>query len=403
MTRSRTPSRRKGQGALGRGAWFGAVLLGAIAAACGADGDDTHGGTAGTGATGGGGSRSHDAAGENGGSSGSDDGGHDAARGGAGMAGGGGSAGSSGKSGAAGAGGINEGGVDAREGIPPGSGGGTVDAATDGAGGSTGGGAEAGDAGGIVPPDGYNLVWNDEFDIDGRPNAANWKYENGFVRNEELQWYQADNASVQGGLLIIEGRKERVTNPNYRAGSTDWKTSRQYAEYTSASLLTSGLHSWQFGRLEMRGRIVAKAGLWPAWWTLGTSGEWPANGEVDIMEFYNGKVLANVACGTTTRWIAKWDSVTKDVSSFGDPAWDTKFHLWRMDWDDQKIDLYLDGQIMNTSDLASMLNPDGQSPFRRPHYMILNLAIGGLNGGDPAATPFPTRYEVDYVRVFQKK
>ena len=184
--------------------------------------------------------------------------------------------------------------------------------------------AGTGDAGtsdgGIVPPPGYKLVWHDEFDVDGRPNSANWRYENGFVRNEELQWYQADNARVEGGLLVIEGRRERVTNPNYQAGSTDWKTNRQYAEYTSSSLLTSGLHSWQFGRLEMLGRIVAKAGLWPAWWTLGVSGEWPSNGEVDIMEYYNGKVLANVACGTTTRWTAKWDSATKAVSSFGDPG-----------------------------------------------------------------------------------
>jgi beta-glucanase (GH16 family) len=263
-----------------------------------------------------------------------------------------------------------------------------------------GGPSDAGD-GGIVPPTGYKLVWHDEFELDGRPSVANWKYENGFVRNEELQWYQPDNARVEGGLLIIEGRRERVANPNYQAGSSDWKTNRQYAEYTSASLLTSGLHSWQFGRLEMLGRIVAKAGLWPAWWTLGNSGEWPSNGEVDIMEYYNGKVLANVACGTTTRWVAKWDSFSKAVSSF-DPAWDTKFHVWRMDWDDQKIDLYLDDTLMNTSNLADMLNPDGMSPFRQPHYMILNLAIGGMNGGDPASTAFPTRYEVDYVRVFQK-
>jgi beta-glucanase (GH16 family) len=435
MTRTATPATTKGKNGRRREGRLGAFLLFAAAAACSSDGDGTppgaSGGTAGAGV---GGASSSDAAAGGGGTSGNDAGGNDAARGGAGMAGQGGSAGSSGKGGAGGASGR---GVDAAPGDAAGSGGGSTDAATDGAGasgGSAGGRADAamdgaggsadrdadaasdrtdgasdagsgdsGDAGGIIPPDGYKLVWSDEFDVDGRPNAANWKYENGFVRNEELQWYQPDNARVEGGFLVIEGRRERVTNPNYQAGSTDWKTNRQYAEYTSASLLTSGLHSWQFGRLEMRARIVAKAGLWPAWWTLGTSGEWPSNGEVDIMEYYNGKVLFNVACGTTTRWVAKWDSVTKDVSSFGDPAWDTKFHFWRMDWDDQKIDLYLDDQLMNTTDLASMLNPDGKSPFRQTHYMMLNLAIGGMNGGNPAGTPFPSRYEVDYVRVFQKK
>jgi beta-glucanase (GH16 family) len=263
---------------------------------------------------------------------------------------------------------------------------------------STGG---TGGGGAIDVPPGYKLVWHDEFDVDGAPNPANWKFEKGFVRNEEAQWYQPNNASVQGGLLVIEARKERVTNPNY-TGKGDWKTTRQYAEYTSSSLNTSGLQSWQYGRFEMRGRIPTKAGMWPAWWTLGVSGEWPSNGEVDIMEFYQGKVLANVACGTSTRYSAKWDSVTKALSTF--PAdWPSQFHVWRMDWDDQQIVLYLDGQEMNTSTLQSMLNADGTSPFKQKEYMLLNVAIGGMNGGDPSGTTFPQRFEVDYVRVFQKQ
>ena len=268
--------------------------------------------------------------------------------------------------------------------------------------GGSGGSAGTNGTGGITVPAGYKLVWSDEFDVDGRPSSANWKYEHGFVRNEEAQWYQPDNATVSGGLLIIEARREQKANPNYMAGSTDWKRNRQYAEYTSTSMITSGLHSWQFGRFEMRGRIDTRSGMWPAWWTLGDSGEWPSNGEIDIMEFYRGNVLANVACGTSTRYQAKWDSVSKPISSFNDAQWSSKFHVWRMDWDDTKIDLYLDDVLMNTSNLADMLNPNGMSPFRQPDYMILNLAIGGQNGGDPANTTFPARFEVDYVRVFQK-
>jgi beta-glucanase (GH16 family) len=251
-----------------------------------------------------------------------------------------------------------------------------------------------------VPP-GMKLVWSDEFNVDGAPNPANWKFEQGFARNEEAQWYQADNASVKGGFLIIEARKERKANPNYVAGSSDWKTSRQYAEYTSSSLLTSGLHSWQFGRFEMRAKIPTQAGMWPAWWTLGVAGEWPSNGEIDIMEFYKGKILANVACGTTTRWSAKWDSATKALTSFPDPDWANQFHVWRMDWNTTKIDLYVDDALLNTTNLADMLNPDGASPFRQKHYMLVNLALGGNNGGDPSGSTFPARFEVDYVRVFQ--
>ncbi len=257
------------------------------------------------------------------------------------------------------------------------------------------------DDGGINVPDGYKLVWSDEFNTDGTPDPKNWNYEKGFVRNNELQWYQPDNATVKGGVLIIEGRKEQVANPNYSAGSSDWKTNRQYAQYTSSSMTTSGLQTWQYGRFEMRARIPTSAGMWPAWWTLGVNGEWPSNGEIDIMEFYKGNVLANVACGTATRWTAKWDSSSKAISSLG-ANWTSNFHVWRMDWDDQNISLYLDDTLMNGVALSNMLNSDGSSPFKQKVYMILNLAIGGDNGGDPSGTTFPVQYEVDYVRVFQK-
>ena len=268
-------------------------------------------------------------------------------------------------------------------------------------GGPTDAGQTHDDAGIEVPP-GYTLAWSDEFDVAGAPDPRNWTFERGLVRNHEAQWYQADNASVHDGLLVLEARQEQVANPSYQAGSSDWKLSRQYAQYTSASVLTSGLHAWKYGRLEMRARIPTGSGLWPAWWTLGQSGEWPSNGEIDIMEYYRGSLLANVACGTSTRWVAKWDSSTKAVSSLG-AGWATRFHVWRMDWDDQTIALSVDGTLLNSVSLGSMLNPDGTSPFRQPHSLILNLAIGGDNGGDPASTPFPARYEIDYVRVFQKK
>jgi len=252
-----------------------------------------------------------------------------------------------------------------------------------------------------VAPTGYKLVWHDEFDVDGAPDPAVYSFEKGFQRNEEAQWYQSANATVQGGLLVIEARKETVQNPNY-TGSGDWKTTRKTAEYTSSSLSTSGRQSFQYGHFEMRGRIPTEAGMWPAWWTLGVSGEWPSNGEIDIMEFYQSKLLANVACGTSTRWQAKWDSTSKALSSLG-ANWASQFHVWTMDWDDQNIVLSVDGQQLNTTALSSMLNSDGASPFKQKAYMIVNLAIGGQNGGDPSKTSFPQRYEVDYLRVFQKQ
>ena len=255
------------------------------------------------------------------------------------------------------------------------------------------------------PATGYKLVWSDEFNKDGRPDPNNWTYERGFVRNQELQWYQPDNARCQNGLLIIEGKRQRKQNPRYRPDARDWRQSREYAEYTSSSLTTRRLHSWKFGRFEMRGRIDTRPGLWPAFWTLGIEGPWPANGEIDIMEYYRGVLLANAAWAGERRWAAQWDDSRKPITEFNDPNWSQKFHIWRMDWDDDSIKLYVDDILLNEVDLKETINKngDGKNPFHQPHYIILNLAIGGTSGGDPSNTKFPAKFEVDYVRIYQKQ
>lgn len=253
--------------------------------------------------------------------------------------------------------------------------------------------------------DSYHLVWADEFERDGRPDPANWTYERGFSRNEELQWYQEDNAFIENGLLIIEGRREKIPNPNFDPNSDNWRFSRQEAQYTSACLITRGLHAWRYGRFEIRARIRTEAGLWPAIWTLGLDHEWPSGGEIDIMEFYDGNILANAAWAGPNRYEAIWDDLKKPVSSFNDPEWDAQFHLWRMDWTDTAIKIFLDDELLNTIPLDKTINKRGNvnNPFRETqHYLLLNLAIGGKNGGDPSNTVFPTRYEIDFVRVYQR-
>ena len=259
--------------------------------------------------------------------------------------------------------------------------------------------------GGIEKGGEYKLVWSDEFDKDGPPDPCNWTYERGFVRNQELQWYQPENARCENGLLIIEGRRERKQNPRYNPESNDWKANREFAEYTSASMTTRRLHSWMYGRFEMRGRIDTRDGLWPAFWSLGIEGSWPSCGEIDIMEYYRGILLANAAWATEKRWTPKWDDTKKPITEFNDPNWSGKFHVWRMDWDSDSIKLYVDDLLLNTVDLKETFNKDteGKNPFRQPHYIILNLAIGGTVGGDPSKTEFPAKFEVDYVRIYQKQ
>ena len=251
-------------------------------------------------------------------------------------------------------------------------------------------------------PSGYRLVWADEFDQDGPPDPKHWLPEVGFVRNEELQWYQPDNAICRDGLLVIEGRREHQANPRFRPNGRSWRSQREFAEYTSASLKTQGRQAWLFGRFEIRARFQARAGLWPAIWFLGVSGGWPSCGEIDLMEYYRGTLLANACWGPDAEGKSVWDLTKKPLRSFGGPDWDREFHVWRMDWDRENIRLYVDDRLLNTIDLAKTVNPDGTNPFHQPQYLLLNLAIGST-GGDPSATEFPTRYEIDYVRVYQKE
>ena len=254
---------------------------------------------------------------------------------------------------------------------------------------------------------GYELIWQDEFDVDGPPNPENWIYEEGFVRNEELQWYQPENAQCVDGKLVIEAKRVDLPNPNYEAGSDDWRRNRPTIEYTSACVKTMGLQQWLYGRFEIRAKIDIGDGLWPAIWMLGSARQWPGCGEIDIMEYYRGKILANAAWAAPGKWRGRWDSSATAVEELTDktPAeWASEYHIWRMDWDEQAIKLYLDDRLLNTIELNKTINEteDHANPFHEPQYMLLNFAIGGNNGGDPSGTEFPRWFVIDYVRVYQK-
>jgi beta-glucanase (GH16 family) len=254
--------------------------------------------------------------------------------------------------------------------------------------------------------DGYRLVWSDEFETDGAPDKGNWVFEEGFVRNNETQWYQKNNAVCRDGKLYITGREDIKRNPNYVKGSKDPKETK-FIEFTSSSIMTRGLHRWTMGRFVMRAKIPHGEGMWPAFWALGENGEWPSSGEIDMMEYYQGKVLANVASGTATRWNARWDSEAVYVKDLGGEKWLNEFHIWRMDWDAKSIRLFLDDELINETQLADTKNENRQwgpgNPFHHPHYLILNLALGGDHGGDMEKAKLPADYVIDYVRVYQRE
>ena len=246
-------------------------------------------------------------------------------------------------------------------------------------------------------------VWSDEFDGSGPLDSSKWSFEAGFKRNQELQWYQPENAFREDGFLVIEGRKEPRPNPEYDPDSSDWRAQRETIEYTSSSVTTKGRYQWQTGHLVVRAKVTNAVGTWPAIWTLGIECEWPSNGEVDVMENYGGNILANFAWGSDQRWSAQWDSAFVPVTEF-DAEWTSRFHVWEYVWTDTHMQVFLDGVLLNERALSQTINGsascEGQNPFEQPHYLLLNLALGS-NGGAVDGLSFPTRYIVDYVRLYQ--
>ncbi len=254
----------------------------------------------------------------------------------------------------------------------------------------------------------WKLVWSDEFDRDGLPDPVKWAHEEGFVRNQELQYYttgRKQNARVESGHLIIEAHKEQFPNARYQPDAPErrWQQRRQHADYTSASLITRGRAAWTYGRIEVRAKMPSGRGTWPAIWMLGTNmGEvgWPACGEIDILEYVGhepGVVHANVH----TRG---YNHNRGNGRGSRLPLLDAEkaFHVYALEWTPQKLEFFVDDRKYFT------LENDGTGvdswPFDAPQYLILNLAIGGAWGGQKGVDDaiFPQRLTIDYVRVYQR-
>lgn len=266
---------------------------------------------------------------------------------------------------------------------------------------------------------GYKLLWHDEFNGTGAPNADMWRFETGFQRNEEDQWYQKENAEMKNNALVFTAKQERVKNPNYNPNATGgnaWKQTREYAEYTSACVVAQNKYAFKYGRVIVRAKVPIEQGGWPAIWSTGNWYEWPLGGEIDILEFYKNKIHANLCWGGSSRWNGTWNSANYPITNFTskDAKWAEKYHIWRMDWDENYIRIYLDDELLNETDLSKTKNKgdhgagDGGNinPFSNDlqgfgQLMMLNLAIGG-NNGRPIEATFPLEYCVDYVRVYQK-
>lgn len=249
---------------------------------------------------------------------------------------------------------------------------------------------------------GWTLVWSDEFEVNGLPDATKWGFDTernqlGWYNNEK-QYYSAnrmENASVQNGMLTIAARKESLT------GAADYGGQA----YTSARLITRGKASWNHGFFEVRAKLPCSLGTWPAIWMLGTGGRWPDDGEIDIMEQKGFSAVEKTQVSGTIHtkaynYFGGTLGVGRGASTTVAGAC-TNFHNYQLTWSVDKIVMAVDGVSY-----FEFVNPkDGDYnkwPFDKPQFMILNLAVGGDLGGAIPGNFVSDQMVVDYVRVYQK-
>ncbi len=235
------------------------------------------------------------------------------------------------------------------------------------------------------------LVWADEFNTPGHPDTSKWAYNIGTGNNgwgnNELEYYtnSDNNARVENGKLIIEARKENVGGKNY----------------SSARMLTQGKADWTYGRFEIRAKLPAGLGSWPAIWMLGSNIDkvgWPACGEIDIME-HVGKSLNEIHWSAHSK-LYNWPKGTQKTAKAFINDVTTSFHVYTLDWSKKAMKFYVDNVLYLTVENED--KSDEYYPFVAPQFLLLNLAVGGGFGGPKVDDSiFPIRMIVDYVRVYQ--
>lgn len=256
-----------------------------------------------------------------------------------------------------------------------------------------------------VAPAGMTFDWSDEFDGTGL-NSAVWNYDTGTGNgtgwgNNELQFYQASNATVANGVLTIEAKRESVGGKSY----------------TSARVQTSRKKTFGYGRFEMRAKLPSTQGLWPAFWLLGNTCNsfnlyggtvnWPNCGEIDIMEMIGGAGTRDFTTHGTVHFANAGNTPTfRSFSTTRTQKLSAGYNTYAIDWLPTGFTWYFNGDVF-----ATLPMPDNTSffslnnPFlNQQFFILLNLAVGGNWPGapDPTTTVLPQKFEIDYVRYFKK-
>jgi len=230
-------------------------------------------------------------------------------------------------------------------------------------------------------------------------NLDNWNFEKGFVRNEELQYYTDKNVDFSNGLKIY-GKKGNIKNDKYDSTSNDWRKNREYSEFSSSSINTKGKFEYKYGVLEVKAKIPTANGSWPAIWLLGSEEKYPFCDEVDVMEYYlcddTPSILANFMWSHSGEynWSSKYISI--DYFKNIDSNWENKFHIWKLDWNEEYMKIYIDDELINEINIKNIKG----NKFKKKYYILLNLAIG-RKGLKPKTSDLPLVYEIEYIKVYQ--
>lgn len=245
------------------------------------------------------------------------------------------------------------------------------------------------------------LVWEDDFNGSSL-NTDNWEYEQGLIRNAEIQYYTTDskNVYVENSNLVLHAIKENIEGYNGNNTTT--------FEWTSGSITSKHKQEFQYGRIEAKIKFPGGNGTFPAFWTVGNTydfkynldgvnygskGEaWAKCGEIDIVEFYKKSVTSGVFINTS--------DANKELGRVFNNAYSdfiSEYHIYSLEWTKDKIEFYIDDTLTSSFDIT-----DDMYMLRMPHYIILNLALGAA-GGTPSADATEFTMLVDWVRVYADK
>ena len=239
-------------------------------------------------------------------------------------------------------------------------------------------------------------MWADEFKGTGLPDTTKWSYDKGDGcprncgwGNNELQYYTSnrlENARVEGGNLVIEAHREKM------------KT----RDYSSSRMVSKHKGDWTYGKVEVRAKLPKGIGVWPAIWMLPTDwayGDWPASGEIDIMEHVG--YIPDSIFGTVHTKSYNGMLGTQKSKGIASRSVNTTFHTYGMVWSKEKIDFLFDDKVYHS--FPNRHEGSDAWPFDLDFHMVMNIAVGGNWGGKMGVdtTIWPQQMVVDYVRVYQ--